>query len=557
MSLNRSPSPAVRHGVGWPLLAALAAGALCVVTGVFVFANPLGGSDGPELNRYTEAIVGAPQRVNPLFVHFSDVDRDISSLVFSGLTRLDKDGTPVPDLAEDWEVSDDGLQVTFNLRSGISWHTGPALTSDDVLFTFGLLADPTLPGDPEQATLWQSIDCTAPDSLTVVCALPEPYAPFLAYASIGILPRHVLESVTATGLAEDPFNRAPVGTGPYRLSQLNTDRAILRANDEYHFGRPAIDEIEMLFYPDIATAAADILRGEAQGLLVDLSIDPADFQALRAVDRFEAHSAGRSAYTSLYLNNTEAPLDEQPVRLAVSLALDIDSILTSLVSGRGVRTDTPIVPGTWAFDDDIPQRPHDLGEARTVLEDAGWRLPADATVREKDGTELRLTLITDQDALRGAVADAIAGQLADVGIETAVVRQPSNDLVSEYLIPRRYQAAIFGWDAGADPDPYPAWHSSQALEGGRNLAGYTSDEADEIMEEARRTTDMADRKALYEDFQRLFIEDMPSVPLFSPLYTYFVTDQVRGIDAGVLFTPAARFRNVIEWRLERSQGIGG
>jgi ABC-type transport system substrate-binding protein len=121
------------------------------------------------------------------------------------------------------------------------------------------------------------------------------------------------------------------------LSQLNNDRAILRANDAYHFGRPAIDEIEMLFYPDIATAAADILRGEAQGLLVDLSIDPADFQALRAVDRFEAHSAGRSAYTSLYLNNTEAPLDEQPVRLP-SLSTDIDSILTSLVSGHGVES---------------------------------------------------------------------------------------------------------------------------------------------------------------------------------------------------------------------------
>ena len=102
---------------------------------------------------------------------------------------------------------------------------------------------------------------------------------------------------------------------------------------------------------------------------------------MQGIDRFEAHAAHRSAYTSLYLNTTEPPLDDTSVRLAVSLALDVDSIVTSLMAGRAVRTDTPIVPGTWAFDDHLPARPHDLGEARRILEAAGWTLPEGVSVR--------------------------------------------------------------------------------------------------------------------------------------------------------------------------------
>jgi peptide/nickel transport system substrate-binding protein len=169
---------------------------------------------------------------------------------------------------------------------------------------------------------------------------------------------------------------------------------------------------------------------------------------------------------------------------------------------------------------------------------------------------LRISLITDQDALRGAIADAVAQQLADAGIDATVVRQPSNDLVREALIPRQYQAAIFGWDPGADPDPYPAWHSSQTINNGRNISGYTSDDADKLLEEARRTFKLDARKLLYTEFQKLFLKDIPSIPLYVPLYTYFVSDRVKGVDPGVLFTPSSRFRDVYEWTVSTPAGLG-
>lgn len=558
MTRDRLTSPPASSGHGWPLLALLAVGVALAVALVFIFADPFSSSeDADERASYTEAIVGVPSRVNPLFVHLSDVDRDIASLVFTGLVRLDKDGTPLPDLAEDWEVSDDGQTVTFNLRAGVLWHTNTPFTADDVVFTYELLADPALQGDAEQTALWQSIDCTAPDDLTVACELPEPYAPFLTYASAGILPKHILEAATAETIAQDPFNRAPVGTGPFRLVTLDDTHAALRANEDFYLGPPAIDELDLRFFPDIASAAAEMVRGEAQGLLVDLTINPDDFQTLRTLEGLEAHTAHRSAYTSLYLNNTETPLNDRDVREAIARVLDVDSIIASLLGGRAVRTVTPIVPDTWAYDGGADPPSHDIGEARSILSDAGWELPDGETVRQRNGTELRISLITDQDPLRGAVAQAIADQLGDIGMEASVVRQSSSDLVREFLIPRQYQAAIFGWDSGPEPDPYPAWHSSQALDNGRNLAGYTSDDADALMEEARRSNDIEERRELYGEYQELFLADVASIPLYAPQYTYLVSSEVRDVDLGVLFWTSSRFQNAYQWRLERSSTIGG
>jgi peptide/nickel transport system substrate-binding protein len=545
-----------RRGPGWPLLAVLLTGVVVLGGVVLWIANPLSNNDD-QPTRYAEAAVGAPSRVNPLFAYESDIDRDLSSLVFTGLVRLDADGTALPDLAESWDVSPDNLTVTFHLRSGVTWHTGAPFTSADVLFTYGLLHDASLQGDPEQAALWQSITCSAPDDLTVACQLPEPYSPFLAYATMGILPKAILSAATPASILDDPFNKAPVGTGPYRLASLDATSAVLEANDKFYLGAPHIDEIEIKFFPDMSSAAAEVIRGQADALLTDLTIDPDDYDSLRAVDGLKQYVSNQTASTLLYLNNGSPPLNDPAVRQAIERAIDVDAIITSLMGGRGQRAETPIAPGTWAFDADARQAAHDVGQARQLLDSAGWTLPGGGSVRAKAGTELRFSLLTDQDPLRGAVADAIAGQLADVGIDATVVRQPSADLVRDYLLPRQYQAAIFGWDPGADPDPYPAWHSSQAINGGRNIADYTSDDADNLVEQARRTFAIADRKQLYAQFQAQFLDDIPSIPLYVPLDTYFVSERVANVGTGVLFTPSARFRNVWDWTVEPQAQVGG
>jgi peptide/nickel transport system substrate-binding protein len=557
MSSRKVTSPPSGHARGWPLLVLLAVGIGVVVLGWFTVGGSFTGSSDEQPPGYVEAVVGSPSHINPLYAYLNDVDRDLSSLIFSGLARLGPDGQVLPDLAKSWDIPTDGKQVTFHLRSGVTWQTGAAFTADDVLFTFHLLADPKLQGDPDQAALWQALACSAPDQMTVACQLPDAFAPFLSYATIGILPQHVLQNVAAAALLDDAFNKAPVGTGPYRLAQFDETQATLKANHGYYLGVPLLEEIQVRFYPDVSSAAADVVRGQAEGLLVDLTTGQKDFDTLASADGIKAYTANRSAYTALYLNNGTAPLNDASVRKAIANTVDIDKIISDVLSGRAIPADSPIVPGTWAHDPNLKAYPHDPGQAQDILKDAGWVAPDGSNVRQRNGLELRLTLMTDQDTLRGAVADEIARELADIGIEATVVRQASTSLVRDFLIPRSYQAAIFGWDPGADPDPYPAWHSSQANGNGRNLAAYRNADADKLMEEARHTTDLDQRQRLYYTFQQTFHEDVPSVLLYYPVYTYFISDQVKNVRLGALFSNASRFQNVTQWTLEKVPDIRG
>jgi peptide/nickel transport system substrate-binding protein len=541
MSHRRVPRPQ------WPLLATLFFGVATIAVIWFIIASPLdSSSNGDPESRYLEALVGAPSRVNPLFAPLNETDADLSALVFSGLTRLGPDGQVTPDLAESWDISEDGLTYTFHLRDDATWHTGVDFTAADAVFTYNLLADPDLPTDPTLGQLWRQVSCEAADDFTLVCTLPEPFAPFLSFTTIGLLPQHALEGVTGATIADSPLNQKPTGTGPYRLAQLDQEKAILRANPTYYGESPRLDEIEFRFYPDPSTAAAAVSRGDVQGLLVGPSTSQEDFDLVTGTSGLRAYQANRTAYTVLYLNNLQPPFSDMTLRRAIGLAVNVDEIIGDLLGGRAVRADSPMVPGTWAYNPELEPEPFDTGAAADLLDEAGWETNDDG-VREKDGSELRLSLMTDQDPLRIALAEQIAVQLGEVGIPTTVVPEASTDLVQDFLIPHQYQAAIFGWDPGPDPDPYSAWHSSQVGPEGRNLAGYQSADADRIIEEARQTTDLDARQALYYTFQQKFLEDSPSVLLYYPVFTYFVADEIQNVELGTLFQPSSRFTRVASW----------
>lgn len=544
----RQPPP--RHGPRWPLLGLIAAVIVLMVAAWFAFGDAISGGGSDKPLQFSEAIVGAPSRVNPLFAYLNDTDRDMVSLVFSGLTRLSQDGTVIPDLAESWDVSSDGRTVTFHLRQGVTFHTGTPFSSADAVFTYNLLGDPALQGDPDQAPLWRQVHCSDPDAVTVVCELPAPFAPFLAYASIGILPGTILEGATAGSIFDNLFNQTPVGTGPYRLAQLVESRAVMKAHPAYHLGVPAIEEIELQFFSDSAGAAAAVVRGDADAILVDSATGEAERDEISGTSGLRTFSANRTAYTALYMNGSEAPLNDDAVRNAIAQAIDIESITGDILGTLAARATTPMVPGTWAFNPDVAPYEHDDDDARDRLEEAGWVLTEASDVRVKNDVPLEITLFADRDPVRDALAERVAEDLRDVGIGVTIELKDSSTLITDSLIPRDYQAAIFGWDQGLDPDPYPAWHSSQAGGNGRNLAEYQSEDADALMEDGRRTFDLDQRQSLYYSFQAVFNLDVPSVILYYPVYNYFVRETVEGVDLGTLFYTGSRFRNIHEWTLD-------
>jgi len=505
---------------------------------------------GPQVpahgGRYLEAVVGSPLRVNPLYTAFNDVDKDLATLVFSGLTRLGPDGTVLPDLAESWEVSPDARVYTFHLRQGVTWHDGTAFTADDVIFTWSALSDPDFKGEPSLGQFWQQVKCAKKDDFTVVCELPQPFAPFLAYTTIGILPRHSLEGLSAEGLFIAPFNEQPIGTGPFILRALDSQRALLESNPSYHWGEPAIAEIELRFFSDYASAAAALQDGQAQGLFLSPEAGPDILAQLEQDKKLQHLASRRNSYTLLYLNTRMPPLDDRSVRQALLYALDREAIIADKLDGRAQLADDPIVPGTWAYSDDAMSYRHDPQRARSLLEEDGWQISSRG-VLEKEGEELRLTILTDDDPERVAIGQEIAQQLRAIGVDASLQSPAGSELVRDFLLPRHFQAVIYGWDQGYDPDPYPAWHSSQAQERGFNLAGYSDENMDRVLSQARQTSDLEQRKALYREFQQIFAEEVPSILLFYPVYNYFIDKEVKGVSLGVLFEPASRFANVHEW----------
>lgn len=525
---------------------------------------------------YVEGLIGTPQFINPLLCQYNDVDRDLCALIFTGLVRYDENGQPQPDLAERWDISPDGLVYTFHLRPNARWHDDQPVTAADVVFTLGLLQDPLYPGSPDLAALWRTVQVVEVNSLTVQMTLQEPLTPFLQYCTIGLLPKHALPDVTAADLADIPFNRKPIGSGPFRVETVGSSEAgqpqhvLLSAYNGYYGRQPFIGKIDFKLYPDFPTMVSAYRAGEIQGLS---QIPGTQLTAVRDLVALNLYTARQSGYTMIFMNQGDDTLpffQDQQVRRALMLSLDRRRLIEEVLHGQGVIADSPIIPGTWAYATDLPQIVPNPAAARQLLTEAGWRFPSaerpatddsgtvvgatptpSAAVREppvrvKNGVPISFTLYTTGDAAHVALANAIARQWLEIGVRASVVPVQAG-LVSNYLAPRTYQAALVDVQLPADPDPYPFWHETQATAPGQNYSQYKDRDVSEVLEQARRTADFNTRRDLYHRFQEMFIERVPGILLYYPLYTYGVSEKVADVQIGPIAYPADRFRTLPDW----------
>lgn len=289
---------------------ALIGGIATLAIGWYAFAG--GGASEPPL-RLREGAAGQPSRVQPPFASPGAVDADLAALLYSGLMRLDGDGTPVPDLAERWEVTPDGLTYTFVLRSRLFWHDGVPLTARDVAFTIALLQAERPDGPPALAAAWRGVTVIVPDGRTVIAHLPAPSVAFLAHATVAILPRD---------RSGPPASRSFVGSGPYRLIELTLSRALLERNPAYHLGTPQIEEIELRFYDDVAALGVALAAGEIDSALLPAAPSAVERETIERHGEYTALPLVESGYTVLYMNNQQAPLNDAALRGAIAAAID-------------------------------------------------------------------------------------------------------------------------------------------------------------------------------------------------------------------------------------------
>ncbi len=496
---------------------------------------------------YIEGVAGNPSIINPILSQSNPVDQDLVALIFTGLTRTNDRGEIVPDLAERWEISPGGTVYTFYLRQDVLWHDGAPFTADDVVYTVHAMQHGDFEGWAFLSDMWRTVGVESLDAYTVRFTLREPFAPFLEYTTIGLLPFHILGNISVGLLSESKFNAAPIGTGPFKVGVVSATSYELVANREYYGAAPYIDRIQLKFYPNETAVFEARQRGEVMGISRVL---PEHLRAVSKDSDLQLYTGTLSGLNLVVLNLDKGIFQERAVRAAMLWALDRQALVDDVLGGQGVVAHSPILPSSWAYDAGVPRYQRDLAQARKALEGADWFDDDNDGVRERGNLKLEFVLLTNDDPVRARLIEMISQQLAEVGIRAIPQVVSWEELAGQRLRLRQYDAALIAWqDLPADPDPYPYWHSSQANENGANYANYISAQADLLLQEARLTNDVARRTEAYRQFQQLFAQDVPALLLYQPVYNYAVDEGVRSVQVGPMTDASDRFATVCSWTM--------
>ncbi|HTP56926.1 MAG TPA: ABC transporter substrate-binding protein, partial [Candidatus Paceibacterota bacterium] len=479
--------------------------------------------------------------------------RDLSSLVYSGLYKLNGAGKLEPDLATTMpEVTSDGLSYSVTIRDDARWQDGVPVTADDVVFTVEAAQNPDYGAPLNVRGAFSGIDVKAVSDHVVIFTLRNVYAQFPGNLTLGILPKHLWEDIKPINFPLSELNLKPVGSGPYEFKSLTKDSDTgavvtyrLQANQSFYGGRPHLDELDFKFYG----SEDDMIAAFNANQIDDLSfISGTNIGKLRFPGRVQVERLKMPSYFAAFFNQTQSPaLSDKNVRLALSYATDRVSIINAALGGNGFLINSPMLGGILDINPNVKSYDYDPDQARAVLQASGWTPDTDGVLKHgKDRLEIRIT--TSDWSELATVADMLKTQWEAVGARVTVETLPITSL-QQSINDRSYQVLLFGVVMTTDPDPFPIWDSSQREGQGRNFALYSNKEADKLLEDARTTLDPVARAQKYDTFQDILIEDIPAVFLYSPHYLYGLDYRVKGFDATLIGTPSDRFANVVDWYL--------
>lgn len=467
---------------------------------------------------------GSPEGFNPALYTAGTTFDASSKPIFNRLVEFERGTTNiVPALAESWEVSDDGLAYTFNLRRGVQFHSNDDFTptrefnADDVIHSFARQLDEDNPyhglsggtyeyfismGMPD---LIASIDRV--DDHTVRFVLNQPEAPFIANMAMdfaSIMSAEHAETMMAAG-TPDLIDLEPVGTGPFQLVNYQQDATIrYRAFDEYWGGRASIDNLVFSITPDASVRYARLQAGECHVMPYPNPADIAEMQADPALNVLEQEGLNVGY---LAFNTEREPFGDVRVRRALNMAVNRDAIIDAIFQGAGRVATNPIPPTIWSYNPDVEDYPYDPEAARELLAEAGfpegfstniWAMPVQ---RPYNPNARRM-------------AEIIQADWAAVGVEAEIVSYEWGEYLSRSLR-GEHETLLLGWTGdNGDPDNFLyVLLSCDAAVNGANRARWCHEPFDELLIEAKQTIDVAERTRLYEEAQVIFKDQAPWVTI--------------------------------------------
>lgn len=505
-----------------------------------------------------EGLVGTPRFINPLLA-ISDADRDLTSLVYSGLMRPDNKGGLIPDLAEKFEISEDGLSYTFTLRPNLVWPDDEPITSDDIIFTIQQAKDPQLKS-PKRAN-WEGVNTERIDERTVRFVLNKPYTPFLENTILGILPKHIWKEAISEQMSFSEFNIKPVGSGPYEIKNIDRNSSgivtsyELSPNKKFSLGNPFIKNLIVRFYPSEKDLLAAFQRREIESVG---AVNPSFLEKIETSSVLLKNPFLPRVFGIFFNQNNAKIFIQKEVRDALSLATDKEKIIDEILQGFGVKLDYPIPPGVFGA---LPQEKDNfsIDRAREILQKNGWTFNEEEKIwekttgsgKKKETMRLEFSLATSDSPELKQAGELLKNMWENLGAKINLKIFEIGDLNQNVIRPRKYDALLFGEVVGRDPDSFAFWHSSQRNDPGLNIALYANIKVDKLLEETRTISDEAVRREKYKEFQKEIAQDNPAIFLFSPKFIYLLPYYLRGVEEMESITvPSERFSQIYKWYIK-------
>jgi peptide/nickel transport system substrate-binding protein len=473
-------------------------------------------------------------------------------IIFETLTRFNDDVEFAPRLADSWDISEDSAEFTFYLNPDAIWHDGTPLTAEDVEFTIWAISHPEIVTNrgsnisflkglegskrPEGVETVEGVEVIDDHTIKFVTKNPVDPLAFLELIgnSIWIVPKHILQDVPPAEMDRADFWLNPtVGAGPFKFVRYETDQFIeFERFDEYYGGAPNLDKV-IISIVTPATMVAQLEKGEvdiaASGGIGDIPLD--DWERVQALPNATAASYQDNGYQYMIINgDPDLPWADKRIRQALAYGINRQLIVDSLLKGQGVVANGPIVPVTYYYNPEIEgQFPYDPEKARELLAEAGW-----------DANQEVALLVPIGNVVRELSADIIQANLTDIGVKVSIEKMDFPTLIARFQA-GEFDLGLVGWGGVLDPDV-----RSQYQTGGQyNFGQFSVPDLDELLETGANTADPEARKAIYDEFQLVFLDEMPIVPLYWPLRLAAINDRVQ--NASHIITTNGLLRNIEEW----------
>jgi len=467
----------------------------------------------------------------------------IAGNIFNSLIKYDENLNYAPDLAESWKISNSQKTITFTLKKNLKWSDGAPLTSEDVLFTWKLITNPTT-RTPYGSDYQLVKEASAPDALTFKITYASSYAPALdTWTALHILPKHILKD---EDINKTFFSRKPTGSSYYKLDEwISGQQVVLKASNNSTSGPPSIEKLISRIIPDTSSQFLELTADN-----IDLmNINPIQYQRVFPArkdlqQKIALYKELGNGYTYLGFNLKKAPFNDIRVRQALNFAIDKDEVIKGVLLGLGESISSPYKPGTRWNNPNLSPYPYKPKKALELLSEAGFIKNKDGLL-VKNGKPLKFEIITNQNKQREMTAVLIQRRLQEIGVEVSIRVIEWASFVNRFIKTGDFDVVVLGWGLSLDPDQFNIWHSSQQGPGQFNFLGYENKKVDKLLELGRKELNPQKREKIYHQFSKYLLEDSPIVYLYAGYGLSAVHKRVKGIKKPA--PPAGIYHNNYNW----------